>query len=202
MMACAQYSLWSAARTTWILGAVAGALALSGCLAPDHHTVRGTLAAAARAVEDGDGRALFACIDERARNAMISTVRARQRAAAAISADYPEGERAAALSALGDAARVRDAEGLFAARCTVACMADLGARLGAPVAQVARGAELEVRTARGGTLRLYRGKTGAYGIVWNTDALSAERSRAAREWIQIQKNAEVSRRRRAIEAAR
>jgi hypothetical protein len=81
-------------------------------------------------------------------------------------------------------------------------MADLGARLGAPVAQVARGAELEVRTARGGTLRLYRGKTGAYGIVWNTDALSAERSRAAREWIQIQKNAEVSRRRRAIEAAR
>jgi hypothetical protein len=202
MTASAQYSLSFAARTTLILGAIAGVAAVSGCIAPDMHTVRGVLGAAARAIEDGDGRALFACIDERARHAMISTVHSRQRAARLIEADYPDDERGPALSALGDAAHARDAESLFAARCTAPCMAQLSAQLGAPIAETVRGVELEVRTARGGSLRLYRGDSGAWGIIWNTEALAAERSRASRELLQIRSNAEVYRRRRALEATR
>ena len=64
------------------------------------------------------------------------------------------------------------------------------------------GSELEVITARGGRLRMHRGQDGNWGIVWNTDALARERTRAARELVQIEQNADIYRRRRALERSR
>jgi hypothetical protein len=128
-------------------------------------------------------------------------VKSRRRAAQAIRADYPPGEREAALGPIADAADSADPEALFAKRCAAACRSELAAQLGAPVAQEEHGGDLDVRTARGGHLRLHHGDDGQWGIVWNTDALCDERLRASRELIQIQKNAEVYRRRRALEQA-
>jgi hypothetical protein len=186
--------------TSFILAAIQ--LGLVACFGPDPRTVRGALAAAARALEARDGRALFKVIDQRSRSAMQSAVGDRLEAAALIRRDYPEPERAQALASLGDAALVKDAAELFARRCGEPCMAELEAEVGAPVAEPpesTRTQELEVRTTRGGRLRLHRGKDGWWGIVWNTSALYAERTRAARELIQIQHNAEVYRRRRALD---
>jgi hypothetical protein len=198
----AQYSRLHRACTTFIFAVFAGILGAWACSGPDRQSVRGALDAAARAVEAGDSRALFPAIDQRGRFAMAAIVKSRQRAARAIRADYPAGEREAALAPIADAAGAADPEALFAQRCAAACRAELGSQLGAPVSQVERDGDVEVQTTRGGRLRLHRGDDGAWGIVWNTAALAAERTRAARELLQIEKNAEVYRRRRALEPSR
>ena len=175
--------------------------ALSGCYNPDSRTIRGAMAAAARALEARDGRALFQIIDQRGRSAMASVVKARREAARLIRADYPSPEREEALAALGDARTAMDGPELFARRCGEPCMAALAEAVGTPVSErQVGGGEVEVRTARGGRLRLYRGKDGFWGIVWNTPALREENTRASRELIQIRHNAEVYRRRRTLEA--
>jgi hypothetical protein len=182
------------------IAAAIGAL-LTGCYEPDPRSVRGALAAAAHALEVRDGRELFRVVDQRGRSAMIAIVNARREAARLIRADYPEPERAAALSALGDARSAADAADLFTQRCAEPCMSELAAAVGAPVAESKLGEhDVDVRTTRGGRLRLHRGKDGWWGIVWNTKELSEERTRAARELIQIRHNAAVYRRRRALEA--
>jgi hypothetical protein len=198
-----QYSRLTRPRcTTFIVAVIAGLGGLtSGCFDPDPRTLGGALDAAARAVEAGDGRALFRVTDQRARDAIVSIVKDRSRAVRLIRADYPPAERSVALRALGDAAAAKDAPDLFAKRCCgAACMAKLAAELGAPVSHVERGDELEVHTTRGGSLRLRRGRDGWWGIVWNTTALFDERTRAARELVQIRANAEIYRRRRALES--
>jgi hypothetical protein len=171
-----------------------------GCFDADPRSVRGALDAAARAVEANDGRALFRVIDRRSCDALASIVKDRARAARLVRADYPKPEQAAALQALGDGLDVAGPDALFAKRCAASCLADLGAKLGAPIKQTARGDELEVETSRGGSLRLHRALDGWWGIVWNRPALYEERARAARELVQIRTNAEVYRRRRALEA--
>lgn len=164
-------------------------------------SVRGALSAAASAIESQDALRLFRVIDQRARFAMASIVDSRKQAKQLIEADYPQNERAAALASLGDAAQANDAAALFALRCTGPCMQGLGAKIGAPSAEQRSGNEVEVRTARGVTLHMHAGKDGAFGLVWNTTELSDERDRAARELQQIRENAEVYRRRRALDAA-
>jgi len=196
----AQYTRLHRVCTSFILAAIQ--LGLLACFEPDPRTVRGALAAAARALEERDSRALFRIIDQRTRSAMASVVGDRLEAAALIRRDYPEPERTQALASLGDAALVGDPAGLFARRCPEACMAELAAAVGAPAEEHPgpKGSqELEVRTTRGGRLRLHRGKDGWWGIVWNTAAYNAERTRAARELIQIAHNAEVYRRRHALD---
>jgi hypothetical protein len=167
----------------------------------DAHTVRGALALAARAVEADDRAALYRVIDRRSRAALVSIVKDRAAAARAIRADYPPDQRAAALQALGDAVGVADASALFVRRCDARCVAELGASLGAPVAETVSGDELLVRTAAGRDVRLFQGRDRLWGLVWRTQELSEERLRAARERLQIEANAAVYRRRRELERA-
>jgi hypothetical protein len=182
------------------IGAAIGS-GLTACYEPDPHSVRGALAASARALEVRDGRELYRIIDQRGRAAMIAIVHARREAARLIRSEYPDSERAAALTALGDARSAIDAADLFTQRCAEPCMSELAAAVGAPIAEhKVGGDEVEVQTTRGGRLRLHRGKDGWWGLVWNTQALSEERTRAARELIQIRHNATVYRRRRVLEA--
>jgi hypothetical protein len=198
MNGSAHYTVLRRFGRSFIAAAIGAALV--GCHEPDPRTVRGALDAAARALEERDGRALFRVIDQRARSAMASVVGDRREAAELIHADYPAPERTTALASLGDARDATDAADLFTRRCTEPCMAELASAVGAPVAERRHGAsDVEVRTARGGRLHLHRGKNGWWGIVWNTAPLSDERTRAARELIQIQQNADVYRRRRALE---
>jgi hypothetical protein len=173
---------------------------VAGCGASDPHSVRGALAAAASAAEADDGKALFRVLDQRSRDALASIVKDRGRAARLVRADYPKEAQAVSMSALGDGAEVKDPAELFAKRCPTTCIGELTAKIGAPVSQIARGAELEVHTAQGGSLRLYRGQDGAWGLVWKTAELADERTRAARELVQIRVNAEVYRRRKALES--
>jgi len=184
------------------LGLVAVAIScVLGCHDPDPRSVEGALDAAARALEARDGRALFRVVDQRARHALASIVKDRREAARVVRDTHPEPERARALAALGDAAEAADAPALFAARCDEPCMAALAAKIGAPTERTTEGDELVVRTSRGETLRLHHGSDGWWGIVWRTEALGAERDRAAQDLRQIRENAEIYRRRRVLEAA-
>lgn len=175
------------------------ALALSGCYDADPRSIEGALDAAARSLEARDARALFHVVDQRARHALASIVKDRRKATRLVAESYPAEDRPAALAALGDAALASDAADLFARRCTDACLDGLARRIGAPVGEKERGEEMVVETARGETLRLYRGSDGWWGVVWRTEALVAERDRAAQELRQIRENADVYRRRRALE---
>ena len=122
-----------------------------GCFDADPRSVRGALDGAARAVEANDSRVLYRVIDRRSADALASIVKDRTRAARLVRADYPTAEQAAALRALGDGLDVARPEDLFAKRCAALCLADLGAKLGAPIKQTKRGDELEVQTSRGGS---------------------------------------------------
>jgi len=176
-----------------------------GCWAPDTREPRGALAVAAEAVEAGEPRRLFRVIDQRSRHALAAIQQARAEAAGLIRTDYPTAAQADALAALGDAALAADIPDLFERRCPTSCQAELGALLGAPVQERAvegdAGPELEIETATGSRVRLYKGSDGHYGIVFRRAELYEERDRAARELEQIRQNAEVYRKRKALEAA-
>lgn len=161
-------------------------------------TVRGALANAAEALEGRDAVRFFATLDQRTRFAMISTVNTRREARRLIEADYPESEKARALEALGEAAQVETGAELFARRCDLSCLNNFADSVGAPASEVVRGDEVEVTTVRGHTLRMHAGTDGEYGIVWSTQATSAERAQAARELVRIRENAAVYRRRKAL----
>ena len=47
---------------------------------------------------------------------------------------------------------------------------------------------------------MHAGKDGWYGLVWNTDALDAERSKATRDLDQIRQNATAYRLRRTLDS--
>jgi len=133
---------------------------------------------------------------------MISIVADRARAKAIIERDYPEEARAEALASLGDAATVPDAPALFAKRCDSGCIGVFRDALGAVVEQHRDGNETVVRTTRGETLRLYRRTSSDWwGLVFQTEELSAERDRANRDREMIEQNARTYARRRALEAA-
>jgi hypothetical protein len=175
-----------------------------GCWAPDTREPRGALAVAAEAVESGQPRRLFRVIDQRSRHALAAIQQARAEAVRLIRSDYPTAAQAEALAALGDAALATDVPDLFVRRCPATCQAELGALLGAPVQERVvegeAGPELEIETATGSRVRLYRGKQGHYGIVFRRLELYEERDRAARELDQIRANAELYRKRKALEA--
>jgi hypothetical protein len=163
-------------------------------------TIRGTLALCAESLESNDALGFFNNLDERSRYAMGATVTARREARELIAKDYPEPERAKALAALGPASQVQKAAELFALRCDATCMRGFADQIGAPASEMRAGDEVVVKTTRGGTLHMHAGHDGQYGIVWNTQALSEERSRSSRELAQIRINAEIYRQRRALAA--
>jgi hypothetical protein len=132
---------------------------------------------------------MFQTLDERARNALASVVKARTRAAEAIRRSYPEGARGEALHALGDAGQVDTPEALFALRCPASCLDGLGAQLSAPRSVRHEGALAHVETVRGEQITLYRGKDGRYGLVWNSTALERESARAFAELDLVRENA-------------
>jgi len=158
------------------------------------------LAFAARAIEDGDSRQLYQVIDERARHALHSIVHDRNAAAAIVRETYPDSEQRRALTELGDAVLVEDAAGLFEARCDASCRAELGATIGGVERTEEDEGELVVHTTRGVDLRLYRrGEGHWWGIVWRTEALDRERSRANQDLRRVEANAETYRRRNRLE---
>jgi hypothetical protein len=184
-----------------VLFSLSWIVTLSACdTRPDPNEVAGALAFAARAIEDRDSRELYQVIDERARHAMHSIVHDRNAAADIIRETYPESEQRRALTELGDAVGVEDAVGLFEARCEASCREELGASIGGVERTEEDGDELVVHTTRGAELRLYRrGEGHWWGIVWHTEALDRERSRANQDLRRVEANAETYRRRSRLE---
>jgi hypothetical protein len=179
---------------------VVAALAAAGLLSctGDATRVDGAVARAAAAVASRDHAALLEMIDERARSALQSVYRTRQQAAATIRESYPVEAQAAALVELGDAATAESSVALFRMRCPEACVDQLGAPLGAPRTVREDGDLTRVTTVRDTELTLHRGKDGRYGLVWQTEALMRERTRAAAELDLIQKNARAYQAQRAL----
>ena len=168
----------------------------TGCA--DRRSVRSALAASSEALESGDAEDLFEVLDERARFALATIVKARRAAREIIETDYPTSAQAPALAALGDAARVSRGAELFAQRCTANCVASFAELVAPPASEVVIGDEVEVTTVRGRTLRMHAGGDGRYGLVWNTQALAEEVSHASRELSVIRDNAAVYRRKSAL----
>lgn len=171
---------------------------LLGCFGPDPRTIEGAFDGAARAIEADDPEQLFRHIDQRAQHALYGVHGARMQAKALIEADYPRDTRARALAALGDAIQADSPAALFGLRCPRACRARIGRQLGAPLEVTPHGDALDVRTARGAHVKVFLGTRGAYGLVFQTAAWMAERDRASRELRQIEDNAAIYRRRRAL----
>jgi hypothetical protein len=166
---------------------------------PDPREIEGAIGYLAQALEEDDAARLYRVLDERSRHALISIVADRRASASVIRASYPEDEQAAALEALGDAADVATPEELFARRCARACRDALTEAVGAPAGQREVDGELVVTTSRG-ELRFYRARAGSWwGFVWETEALDRERDAASRDLRQIERNAEVFRRRRTLD---
>ena len=151
----------------------------------------------ATSIENQDARAMFRVIDPKSRHAMASIVKDRRDARALIEASYPAEAKASALASLGDASDVADAAALFAKRCPAACLRGLGANLGAPTGTRREGDVTIVTTTRG-ELSFRGGGSDWYGLVWNTDALAAERERANRDLALIRENAATYQRRQAL----
>lgn len=170
---------------------------LGGC-SPDPREIAGTIGIAAQAASNDDAGRLYDVIDERARHALDATVKARRQAKQVIQRAYPAAERSQAIAALGDAAHAEDGRDLFRKRCDRACLDQLAALLAAPKAVRQEGEIQVVRTVRGTELRLYRASDGRYGILWNTEALVRERTRAYAELSVIESNAEQYARKQAL----
>lgn len=173
-------------------------LFISACFDPDPRSARGAIDAAAQAIEAQDGEALYRLIDERGRHALGGIIKARQQAKERIEADYPQAEQAAAIAALGDGAEAESAAQLFAARCLAPCMAEIGGLLAAPAREEETPEGVIIHTVRGTEIPMYVGKDTWYGIRWNTETLMAERDRASRELRQIEDNADLYRKQRAL----
>jgi len=181
---------------------VAAALAITAtACGGDASTVEGALASAASAVGARDYGAMFQALDERARFSIGSVFQTRRRAADIIQADYPPEARASALGELGDALEVDSATDLFRRRCPDACLDAIAGSLGAPSAVHVEGRIATVKTVRGTEAKLYRADDGRYGLVWESEALMRERSRAAAELDFIQKNAATYRAQNALQGA-
>lgn len=180
-------------------------LAVSACSCSDQaqrQSIRGALAVSAEALESNDAARFFNVLDERSRFALAATVKERSEAKELIGRDYPEGEKAQALAALGDAGEVQTPAELFARRCDAACLRGFRELIGAPATQRADGDEVVVTTTRGTTLHMHAGTDGTYGLVWKPRELSEERARAARELKQIRENSAVYRKKRELEGSR
>ena len=174
-------------------------VAIIGCrYDPDPRSIRGAMDGAARAIEANDGKRLFRYIDQRAQHALGGIVAARTAARKLIERDYPPSDRGTAIAALGDGANFPSGAALFASRCNEHCMQRIGSKLGAPLEEQPAGDEVAVRTSRGATLNVFAGSHGWYGIVWRSQALSDERDRASRELRQVEQNAAIYRKRRAL----
>jgi hypothetical protein len=176
---------------------LAGIALLAGC-PPDPRDVTGAIGIAAQAASRDDPGALYDAIDERARHALEGIVKARREARQVVERAYPPAQRSEAISNLGDAAHAEDGRDLFRKRCDRACLDRLTAQLAAPKAVQQEGEVHVVHTVRGGELRLYRTPDGRYGILWNTQALARERSRAYAELSIIEANAEQYTRKQAL----
>jgi len=160
--------------------------------APDPREVDGAIRYLADAIERDAPERLFRVIDARSRHAMCSIIKDRQAAVRAITEHYPEARRAEALARLGDLGGAADADALFAMRCDARCRQEFATKLAA--AETVQGDDLDVQvhTVRGTTLHLHRLAAGDWwGLVWQTDELDAERSRAAEERRTIEANAAI-----------
>ncbi len=164
------------------------ALWLGACYSPDPRTLKGAIAFATEALAAGDGERLFLVIDERSRHALHSIVHDRRAAASLVQASYPPRHRPAALRALGTAAGVSSPAALFALRCERTCRAAMTRALGAPISQQKQDGEVLVTTARG-QVRLRKGSDTWYGLVWRTEALARERTRANADLARVRANA-------------
>ncbi len=166
---------------------------------PDAREVDGAIASVIAAAEKRDAPKLFNSLDQRARFAMSGLIKARQKAAEVIQVSYPKEAQAQAFASLGDAYRADSATSLFALRCNDACMDALAAKMASPKEVVHEGDLARVVTVRGEQLELFRGNDGRYGLVWNTDSLKRESTRAYAELDLIEKNAELYKKKRALQ---
>jgi hypothetical protein len=137
-------------------------------------------------------------LDERARFALGSIHHSRSAAAREVRTNYPPDARESALRELGDALRVGGEAELFALRCGDACLDAFAESLGAPREVSVEGRISTVTTVRDTQAQLYRADDGRYGLVWESEALIRERTRAAAELDLIRKNAAQYRAQRAL----
>lgn len=178
----------------WGLGA---ALAGAGGFAwhrltrfPPDTTPEGAYLRIAFNLAEGNTRACFAYLEDRAQHAAYSIRDYRRKASERIAAAYPEPERARLLDAYRTHADAEDGADVWV---DMASKRGFVARLRRDLSGIAKvevtGERATVETARGTRYPFRKRENGIWGLTMFTAELAAEAERAARDWDVVERAA-------------
>jgi hypothetical protein len=157
---------------------------------PPDTTPEGAYLRIAYNIGEGNARACFAYLEDRAQHAAYSIQDYRRKASERIAAAYPEPERSRLLDAYRAHATAEDGADVW---LDLAQKRGFIARLRRDLSGVAKvevtGERATIETARGTRYPFRRRENGIWGLAMFTADLAAEAERAARDWDVVERAA-------------
>jgi len=185
-------------RRSVLLWGAGAAIAAAGGLVwhrvtrfPPDTTPEGAYLRIAFNISEGNPRACFAYLEDRAQHAAYSILDYRRKASDRIAAAYPEPERSRLLEAYRAHATAEDGADVW---LDMATKQGFIARLRRDLSGVAKvevtGERATIETARGTRYPFRRRENGIWGLAMFTAELTAEAERAARDWDVVERAAQ------------
>lgn len=185
-------------RRSVLLWGAGAAIAAAGGLVwhrvtrfPPDTTPEGAYLRIAFNISEGNPRACFAYLEDRAQHAAYSILDYRRKASDRIAAAYPEPERSRLLEAYRAHATAEDGADVW---LDMATKRGFIARLRRDLSGVAKvevtGERATIETARGTRYPFRRRENGIWGLAMFTAELTAEAERAARDWDVVERAAQ------------
>jgi hypothetical protein len=158
---------------------------------PPDTTPEGAYLRIAFNISEGNPRACFAYLEDRAQHAAYSILDYRRKASDRIAAAYPEPERSRLLEAYRAHATAEDGADVW---LDMAQKRGFIARLRRDLSGIAKvevtGERATIETARGTRYPFRRRENGIWGLAMFTAELTAEAERAARDWDVVERAAQ------------
>ncbi len=158
---------------------------------PPDTTPEGAYLRIAFNISEGNPRACFSYLEDRAQHAAYSILDYRRKASDRIAAAYPEPERSRLLEAYRAHATAEDGADVW---LDMATKRGFIARLRRDLSGVAKvevtGERATIETARGTRYPFRRRENGIWGLAMFTAELTAEAERAARDWDVVERAAQ------------
>jgi len=185
-------------RRSVLLWGAGAAIAAAGGLVwhrvtrfPPDTTPEGAYLRIAFNISEGNPRACFSYLEDRAQHAAYSILDYRRKASDRIAAAYPEPERSRLLEAYRAHAAAEDGADVW---LDMATKRGFIARLRRDLSGVAKvevtGERATIETARGTRYPFRRRENGIWGLAMFTAELTAEAERAARDWDVVEQAAQ------------
>jgi hypothetical protein len=155
---------------------------------PPDTTPEGAYLRIAFNISEGNARASFAYLEDRAQHAAYSILDYRRKASERIAAAYPEPDRSRLLDAYRAHATAEDGADVW---LDLAQKRGFIARLRRDLSGIAKvevtGERASIETARGTRYPFRRRENGIWGLTMFTAELTAEAERAARDWDVVER---------------